>query len=69
MILSEITHTARRDYLCAGCGRTVPTGERYVRARVPGGALLAKRPFHSKCYERHANEVDRKGGADVRNIP
>jgi len=48
--LDSITHTARRDHLCAFCGRTVATGERYVRAQVPGGGLLVKRAFHSECY-------------------
>ena len=49
MSLAEITHTARRDHLCAFCGLTVRTGERYVRAQSPGGAQ-AKKPFHSDCY-------------------
>lgn len=44
------THTARRDHLCAFCGMTVRTGERYVRAQSPGGAQ-AKEAFHSKCYQ------------------
>lgn len=47
--LETITHTARRDHLCAFCGMTVRTGERYVRAQSPGGAQ-AKKPFHSACY-------------------
>jgi hypothetical protein len=47
--LESITHTARRDHLCAFCGMTVHTGERYVRAQSPGGAQ-AKKPFHSECY-------------------
>jgi hypothetical protein len=46
---SEVTHTARRDHLCAFCGMTVRTGERYVRAQSPGGAQ-AKKAFHSACY-------------------
>jgi hypothetical protein len=46
---AEITHTARCDHLCAFCGMTVRTGERYVRAQSPGGAQ-AKKPFHSACY-------------------
>ena len=50
MILDQITHEARRQHQCAFCGRTVQAGERYVRAPVPGGGRLAKRPFHSKCY-------------------
>lgn len=50
MNLDSITHTARRDHLCAFCGRTVATGTRYVRAPAPGGAQ-AKKPFHSKCYQ------------------
>jgi len=47
--LAEITHTARRDHLCAFCGMTVRKDERYVRAQSPGGAQ-AKKAFHSKCY-------------------
>lgn len=47
---SSITHTARRQHQCAFCGRTVQAGERYVRARMPGGGRLAKRAFHSNCY-------------------
>jgi len=50
VILESMQHTARLDHRCAGCGRTVHTGERYVRAQVPGGGRLAKRAFHSKCY-------------------
>jgi hypothetical protein len=46
---SEVTHTSRRDHLCAFCGMTVRTGERYVRAQSPGGSQ-AKKAFHSKCY-------------------
>ena len=49
MKLEEITHTARRDHLCAFCGMTVQKNERYVRAQSPGGAQ-AKKAFHSKCY-------------------
>ena len=47
--LDAITHTARRDHLCAFCGMTVQKNERYVRAQSPGGAQ-AKKSFHSKCY-------------------
>lgn len=47
---SNITHEARRQHQCAFCGRTVHAGEQYVRAAVPGGGRLAKRPFHRKCY-------------------
>ena len=47
--LDANTHTARRDHLCAFCGMTVRTGERYVRAQSPGGAQ-AKKAFHSACY-------------------
>ena len=50
MSLESITHTTRRDHLCAFCGMTVQTGERYVRAQSPGGAQ-AKKPFHSRCYQ------------------
>jgi hypothetical protein len=50
MNLDSITHTARRDHLCAFCGLTVRTGEQYVRAQSPGGAQ-AKKPFHIKCYQ------------------
>lgn len=60
MILDSIQHTARRQHLCAGCGLTVQTGERYVRAQVPGGGLLAKRAFHSKCYTAHLASTERK---------
>ena len=48
--LDATTHTARRDHLCAFCGMTVRTGERYVRAQSPGGAQ-AKKAFHIKCYQ------------------
>jgi len=48
--LDEITHTARHQHQCAGCGLTVHTGERYVRAQVPGGGRSAKAAFHGKCY-------------------
>lgn len=67
-VLNSITHTAMRSHQCAGCGLTVHAGERYVRAQVPGGGLLAKRAFHSKCYYRLAESIERKGGADVGNI-
>lgn len=50
MILDSITHTARRQHQCAGCGLTVHIGDRYVRAQVPGGGRVAKAAFHSKCY-------------------
>ena len=52
VILDSITHTARRQHQCACCGLTVHTGERYVRAPVPGGGRVAKRAFHSRCYGR-----------------
>jgi len=55
----EITHTARRDHLCAFCGMTVRTGERYVRAQSPGGAQ-AKKAFHSKCYAGLVASAGRK---------
>jgi len=48
--LDNITHTARRDHLCAFCGMTVASGTQYVRTQSPGGAQ-AKRPFHIKCYQ------------------
>jgi len=48
--LDSITHTARRPHLCAGCGRTVHVGERYVRAQHPSGGRAAKQAFHSTCY-------------------
>jgi len=41
--LSIITHTARRQHQCTGCGRTVHVDERYVRAQVPGGARRGER--------------------------
>jgi hypothetical protein len=47
--LESITHTARRDHLCAFCGMTVASGTQYVRAQSPGGAQ-AKKAFHSACY-------------------
>ena len=50
MNLDSITHTARRDHLCAFCGMTVKKDERYVRAQSPGGAQ-AKKAFHTKCYQ------------------
>ena len=50
MTLHDITHTARRSHLCASCGRTVHTGEQYVRAQMPGGGRLAKVPLHTACY-------------------
>jgi hypothetical protein len=49
-ILNSMTHTARRDHLCAFCGMTVRTGERYVRAQSPGGAQ-AEKAFHTRCYQ------------------
>jgi len=48
--LESITHKARHDHLCAFCGMTVRTGERYVRAQSPGRAL-AKKAAHSRCYQ------------------
>jgi len=60
MTLSSITHTARCDHLCAFCGRTVATGERYVRAQVPGGGRVAKQAFHQPCYEAILASVNRK---------
>lgn len=57
MTLDGITHTARRQHQCAGCGLTVHTGERYVRAQVPGGGRAAKRAFHIACYTRHCASV------------
>lgn len=50
MILESIQHTARRSRLCACCGLTVHTGERYVRAQVPGGQVVAKKAMHTACY-------------------
>ena len=60
MILNSITHTARRQHQCAGCGLTVHTGERYVRAQVPGGGRAAKRAFHTACYQAHRAAAERK---------
>jgi proteasome lid subunit RPN8/RPN11 len=48
--MNEITHTARRGHICASCGMTICTGERYMRAPLPGGGLVAKKAMHSKCY-------------------
>lgn len=50
MNLDQATHTARRQHQCAFCGLSIPTGERYVRAQVPGGGRAAKEPLHTKCY-------------------
>ena len=58
--LSNITHVARRQHQCAFCGLSIPTGERYVRAQAPGGGLLAKRAFHSKCYSGLLASAERK---------
>lgn len=65
--LSNITHTARRQHQCAGCGLTVNAGERYVRAQVPGGGRAAKRAFHGKCYTAMAENIN-KENAHERNI-
>ncbi|WP_312517258.1 hypothetical protein [Massilia sp.] len=54
MILNSIQHTARHQHQCAGCGLTVHSGERYVRAQVPDGGRAAKAAFHSNCYTRLA---------------
>ncbi|AWL04266.1 hypothetical protein ACFOHT_10065 [Massilia oculi] len=59
--LSNITHEARRQHQCAFCGLSIQTGERYVRAKAPGGGLLAKRAFHSKCYAGLSAAVAKKG--------
>jgi len=59
VILDSIQHTARREHQCAFCGLSIPTGVRYVRAQVPGGGLLAKRAFHSKCYTALLASVDK----------
>jgi len=61
--LSNITHEARRQHQCAFCGLSIPTGVRYVRAPVPGGGRLAKRPFHSKCYQGLARDIKNGGSA------
>lgn len=50
MTLASITHTARRSHLCSQCGRTIGTGEQYVRARRPGTDLTSPKPFHDACY-------------------
>ena len=50
MNLSDLMHTARRWHQCACCGLTIGAGEQYVRAQLPGGGLLAKKAFHSRCY-------------------
>lgn len=68
MRLNEITHTARRNYLCACCGMTVHAYSKYVRVQVPGGGLVAKKPMHSKCYLSRRMAIDKKGGANVGNI-
>lgn len=63
MNLDQITHTARREHRCAFCGLTVPAGQQYVRAPVPGGGRLEKRAFHSKCYQGLVRNVNNGGGA------
>ncbi|WP_306393451.1 hypothetical protein [Telluria beijingensis] len=68
MRLDEITHTARSNYLCACCGMTVPGGSRYVRAQVPGGGLVAKKPMHTACYTRRAASNTNMEKAHERNI-
>lgn len=68
MILDSIQHTARRQHQCAFCGLSIPTGERYVRAQVPGGGLLMKRAFHCKCFTGLVKAVEKQGGANVRNV-
>lgn len=60
MNLDHITRLARRDHRCAFCGLTVPAGQQYVRAPVPGGGRLAKRAFHSKCYAGLVAGAERK---------
>lgn len=57
--LDLVTHTARRDHLCAFCGMTVKKDERYVRAQSPSGAQ-AKKAFHSKCYTGLVASAGRK---------
>lgn len=68
MILNSIIHTARRSHLCASCGRTVHTGEQYVRAQMPGGGRAARRAFHTRCYDALTRSTERTGGANVGNI-
>ena len=61
--LTSITHTARRDHLCAFCGRTVHAGERYVRAQDPNGGRVVKKAFHSKCYAGLAASASKMNSA------
>lgn len=68
MILDSIQHTARRQHSCAGCGLTVHTGERYVRAQAPGGGRAAKQAFHSKCYAALLASNTNKEKAHERNF-
>lgn len=63
MILDSIQNTARRQHQCAFCGRTVHTGERYVRAQVPGGGRLAKRAFHQGCYRGLVDSASKTNSA------
>jgi hypothetical protein len=57
--LDSITHTARRPHQCAFCGRTVQSGEQYVRAQMPGGGRLEKRAFHQGCYRGLVDSVSK----------
>lgn len=68
MNLDKITRTARRDHLCASCGMTVASGSQYVRAPLPGGGLVAKKPMHVACYTGLAASNTNKEKAHERNI-
>lgn len=59
MILNSIQHTARREHLCAFCGRTISVGERYVRDQAPGGGRLEKRAFHQGFYRGLVESADK----------
>lgn len=50
MNVASLTHTARRPHICSQCGKTINTGEKYVRAARPGAELASRKPLHNACY-------------------